>query len=88
MNTPNYTHTALVDKNGNITPEWRVLITQLLQELQINFGDNGLVVPQQTTTNITTLEPDSKNGTLLYDSDTDELKVRLNDGTFHTIQTL
>lgn len=88
MKIPNYVHDRLVDENGEITEQWDVLISQLLTELQIATSEEGFVIPTQPTTNITIIETDAQNGTLLYDKDTNQLKVRLNDGLFHVIQTI
>ena len=50
---------------------------ELNQALQDNLSGNGWQTPQQSTANITTVEPDMQNGTLWYDTDTDELKVKI-----------
>ncbi len=68
MKVPNYLHSNIVDSSGNITEEWEVLIGQILSELQINFSDEGLVSPSQSTTNIGIISPKAKNGTFLFDS--------------------
>jgi len=87
MNVPSWVHNRLVNPDGTITEEWEIMINQLLSQLNINFSDEGLVAPSQTTANINTIETNAQNGTLLYDSITNTLKVRLSDGSFHTIMT-
>lgn len=52
--------------------------TQLSQALAAGLSDNGLTVPQQTTTNINSLVSMMPSGTLWYDTDTDSLKVNIN----------
>ena len=50
---------------------------ELNQSMQGDLSDNGWQTPQQPTANITTIEPDMRNGTMWYDTDTDELKVKV-----------
>lgn len=85
MNVPNYIHDRLVNKEGLLTEEWQVLIGQLLEELQTNFSNEGLVAPSQTTANINIIQPKALAGTLIYDTDTNQLMVNI-DGTFKAIQ--
>lgn len=49
--------------------------SELNTSLQQNISDNGLVVPSQTTALITDLATMMPNGTMWYDSDTDEPKM-------------
>lgn len=92
MIIPNFVHDKVVDGEGNLTPQWIMFFTQLLDQMQLNLSEEGIVAPSQTTSNITIIESDPNNvplnGTLLYDSTTNQLKVRLSDGTFHVIQTV
>ena len=47
---------------------------------QVLYGalsDNGWTLPQQSTANITTIAAQMNNGTMWYDTDTDELKVKV-----------
>lgn len=57
----------------------------LSQYLQDNVSQNGLVSPTRTTSDITGLNDSMPDGTLWYDVDTDELKVRIN-GTVRIVQ--
>lgn len=75
--TPNYTEMQVVDKDGKFTPTWRGIMQQLLTQLQINLSDNGFRIPNKISDDIKELKTSSTTGTLLYDSTTDELKVRL-----------
>lgn len=55
-------------------------------ELLANFGPNGLVLPPLTTAQITAIAGDMPNGTMWYDSDTDEFKVK-RAGTVRVVTT-
>lgn len=46
---------------------------------------NGLVVPNKTTAQINTLEPDAALGTIWFDTDVAKLKVKTAGGTIETI---
>lgn len=59
--------------------------TLLNQYLQSNISQNGLVSPTNTTADITTLSSSMPDGTLWYDNDTNELKVRIS-GTVRVVQ--
>lgn len=78
MNVPTFSYDKIVDKDGNWTLIWLQIIMQLLQQLQLNFSDNGVVIPSQSTSNITALLSNSLNGTIWYDSDTDSFKGLVN----------
>jgi hypothetical protein len=51
---------------------------ELNQALQGGLSDNGWELPNQTTANITQIAPDKPNGTIWYDSDTNQLKAIIN----------
>lgn len=61
--------------------------TQLNQSLQAGVSDNGYVMPSQSTSSITTLSGQMPNGTIWYDSDTNQLKARIN-GAVLVIQAM
>lgn len=88
MNVPNFIHDKFVDENGYLTDGWRLFFNQLINEMNENLSQEGIVMPSQTTDNADIIKTDALNGTILYDSTTNELKVRLNDGNFHVIQTV
>jgi len=56
MNIPNFIQTPIADKNGNLTPEWANIMTQLLTELQLNVSNEGYKLPQLTQSQITELQ--------------------------------
>lgn len=59
---------------------------QLNQSLQDSISDNGFVVPSQPTSSIVNLSGMMPNGTIWYDTDTNELKANVN-GSVVVIQT-
>lgn len=85
MKIPNFLGTKVVDETGRLTPEWSQAFSQLFNEMQINLSDEGYVLPQQSTTNINALTADQSIGAMLYDSDTDEMKVNI-DGDWKVVQ--
>jgi hypothetical protein len=99
MNVPNYTHSQVVDKQGFFTQPWELIMTQLLNQLQQNFSPEGLVPANLSSANSSVTPPaaggqlaqiqvEALDGTIVYDSNTDQLKVKLHDGTFHVIMTV
>jgi hypothetical protein len=90
MIIPSVIAERITDQNGVLTPAWQNIFMQLFTQLQINFSDEGLVVPSQTTANIALLTT-SPFFTLVGDRDTNELKVALDNGMgepeFKVIQT-
>jgi hypothetical protein len=88
MNIPSVPpHPLIVPDSGNLHPAWRGYFDQLTMLLQQNLSNEGYKIPQQTTANVTALNTAKSTGALLYDSDTDELKVNIN-GTFKTVQVV
>jgi hypothetical protein len=86
MNIPNFIDSVLTGKDGKLTSEWRQFLTQLTGQLQKNLSDQtGVIVPQQSTDNITTMGVPENIGSLVYDKSTHELKVNIN-GTYRTVQ--
>lgn len=87
MNIPNFSGSAIADKNGNPTSEFQSWMDQLILELQKNAGTEGLTPVSLPTDDISKIESsdNKQNGTFIYDSDTDEVKVNIN-GTFKTVQ--
>lgn len=60
-----------------INQEDQDLYNDLLnQYLRDNLSQNGFSTPIKTTSEITDIASSVQNGTLWYDSDTDELKVK------------
>jgi phage-related holin len=87
MSIPNFIDSKFVDENGNLTDTWKMILSQLFSHLQNNLSQEGIKVPQQTTSNIGILDNINSLGALIYDKDTNELKVNIN-GTFKVIATL
>jgi hypothetical protein len=85
MNIQSLSKIKVADKDDNMHQELFNFLMQLLVEMQRCLSDEGYLVPQQPTTNITQLNTEKSIGALLYDKDTHELKVNIN-GTFKTVQ--
>ncbi len=86
MNIPNFDISRIAMPDGSLSPEAKLLFTQLFQELQGNASQEGLIPPGQPTETITSLNTPNLNGAFLYDTDTHQMKVNLN-GTFHVVTT-
>lgn len=87
MNIPNFDNVQFVDRNGYLTEYWQLILQQLFNELQQNASNEGLKAPQQPTLTINALNTAASTSALLYDSDTDELKVNIA-GTFKVVQVV
>jgi len=82
---PNFANEKVIDENGYFTPVWAQLFQQLLTQLVTNYNDEGLLVPNQTTTNISYLTDATKsNGAFLQNSDTGDLLFNVA-GTWKTV---
>lgn len=85
MIIPNTVNGKLVDDDGNMTPEWELFFSQLINVLQSNLSNEGYVLPMQSTTDIAKLsDVDKSKGALIYDLTTDEFKVNIN-GTWKVV---
>lgn len=99
MNIPAFIETQVVNKDGTFTDSWRLIMTNLLQQLATNAGTEGFVMPSISSANnsvnpshsggqLNLITPLAQNGTVIYDPNTDQPKIRLNDGSFHVITTV
>lgn len=96
MNIPNLPVDKMIDENGNPSGPELIFRQTLVQALQQGAGPEGLVVPSQTTSNITIIvnnqlpngEYSCLPGTLLFDSDLNELKVVILSGGVPTLKTV
>ena len=85
MNIPNFVNAPIADKDGNLTVEWANLLQQLLTELQLNAGAEGLKPSPLPTVDINALvDADLSTGAMVYDTTTNELKVNIN-GTWRVV---
>jgi hypothetical protein len=73
----------LVDEQGNITSDWSLFFSQLSQALQINFKNEGIVVPPLSAANIALLIGLTSNNNIIYDSTNSQFKGNIN-GTWKT----
>lgn len=78
MNIPSMPIDKFLDDKGEMSEIWYAFFQQLLQLMQQNLSNEGIIIPQQPTTNIVLLTDPSKtpNGTVIYDSTTDNFKGR------------
>ena len=84
MIIPNFANDKLTDKEGTMTAVWANIISQIIQQLQINLSNEGYVLPQLTTTQINGLTGVQSIGAMVYDSTLDEFKVNIN-GTWKVV---
>lgn len=85
MNIPTFVTKKIADENGNLTSEWQLIFDQLFSQIGVNLSNEGLVVPSQSSSNISLLTK-SLPFTLVGDSTNNVLKVNLN-GIFKTVTT-
>ena len=58
----------VVDKSGQLAPDWKLFFEQLIQALQTNFKPEGTVIPQETASNIALLTASASLANIIYDS--------------------
>lgn len=87
MNFQQLTQLRAAETNGDMHQDLVNYLGQLVQKLQANLSDQGFVIPQQPTANITQLTGAQSVGNLLYDNTTHELKVNIN-GTWKVVQVV
>lgn len=82
MFVPVWQKKQLVHSNGEATVESEVFFATLNREMQSNLSNDGFVIPSRTTSEINQIllnsdpQTEKPNGTMLYDSVTDELKIK------------
>lgn len=97
---PNLPFGQIVDETGHPTDDELTFRQALIGNLENFMGNEGLVMPTQTTANITEIQnAQNENGqytcafgTFIYDSTTNEIKAAIDDGTgkpiFKVVQLL
>jgi hypothetical protein len=86
MKIPNFINTKIVNDKGELTESWKEVMTQLFTQLQLNVSDEGFMIPQQSSANVTTLGVPESTGAVLYDYDKNLFNGNIN-GTFQQIIT-
>ena len=89
MNIPNYIDTKIISAGGMWSDEWKFIMQQLIQQLQLNASNEGLVAPTQNATNMTTIQnhqnPNgdytTQYGTILYNSTDNTIRIAVNNGS-------
>ena len=87
MNVPNVLTEKMVDEKGYLTPAWRQYHTQMNSQMNTYLSNEGIVIPKQNTEDTTKILTSSTSpvGKILYDSQTNQLKVNIN-GVIKIIQ--
>lgn len=90
MKIPTFIKHPFVDKQGNLTPEMQLYNDELNVQMQNSLSDDGIVIPSRTTADINYIASNTNanarpDGTLWYDTDTNELKAKVN-GAVRVIQ--
>lgn len=90
MNIPSLPVDALINlKTGDMSDSWRNFFDILLNELQTNASNEGLVSPTQNSTNIGIIESNTlqngsytlQYGTCLYNSSANTMMFAINNGS-------
>jgi len=61
---PSYVNGVAVDEAKNFTPDWNIYFSQLTQNLQLNFSNEGISLPSNDTTTINDLIAQDVEGLL------------------------
>lgn len=88
MKIPNFIDNKVVDEEGYLTDTWKNIFVQLLDNLQNTVSDEGITIPKQTTTDITTLSTEKSVGRIIYDSTTNEFKACVPNGAAYTFKVI
>jgi len=88
MIVPTFSKIKAVDKEGNFTDEIHNFFDVLLQQMQGNLSDDGIVFPSRTQSDINKIvshsNPNKKGtATTFFNSDTNQLQILIN-GTVKT----
>jgi len=95
MDIPSYIPMKIVDEKGFLTAEWANIFNQIISQLQINFGNEGLKPPGLTTDQINELvliaaegaaQAEVSNSNIFFDTTTNNstsMKTIIN-GTLYT----
>lgn len=79
---PNYVNGVAVDESMNFTPDWNIYFSQLTQNLQVNFSEEGISLPSNTTVTIANLLANDTQGLLnnkmFVDSDLGLVQIFMN----------
>lgn len=78
MNIPTFANVQFTQDDGYLTSAMQLYNDELNQALQNGLSNNGWTVPQLTTTQISNIQSQMPNGTLWYDTNTNELKGKIN----------
>jgi hypothetical protein len=95
MNVPNFENTKFVERDGNLTAPWQIILQQLISEMQRALSNEGFIPPGQSSGTINdlqdrlrtlTLEQQKQyGGSLIYDISNRSLRVFIVDATDPTL---
>lgn len=77
MNIPSVPNAPMVDKNGNISDNWRIFMEQMIGQLQVNVSDDGYITPFRDENDIAQLNKQASEGGLLYSTDAKSVKANV-----------
>lgn len=80
MNVPQFVYDKVLDDSNHLTANWNLWYSQLIAQLNENFGPQGLVMPSLDQASIDLLTQ-ATNGTMIYNTTTNKAMVNVN-GTF------
>lgn len=80
MNVPQFVYDKVLDDSNHLTANWNLWYSQLITQLNENFGPAGLVMPSLDQDSINLLTQ-AANGTMIYNTTTNKAMVNVN-GTF------
>lgn len=89
---PPFYNMKFADESGNLSPEAHLHMDQTFQALNalmelVNryISDNGIIMPNKTTAQITALEPSASLGTVWFNTTLAKLQVKTASGVVQTI---
>ncbi len=89
MNVPDLPIDAVVDKEGKFTDVGKSFFQQLTSQLQLYFGNEGLVAPTQSASNITIIQNNTNlqgnytcnYGTIIFNATANSMQMAVNNGS-------
>jgi len=78
MFIPAFLNVKYINDTGFLSDDARSYEDLLNQALQNGLSDNGWTLPQITAANLVAVEPDMPNGTVWYESDANEVVIKIN----------
>ena len=88
MNIPNLPHPAIpiATKSGHMSHDWYRFFSQFITESQKNLSEEGLNIPQQTSSQISVLQAGIPLPSIIYNKETNKPLISVN-GVYKEIVT-